>query len=81
MLALIDAVAGVATALGITAVAAGVTGDLEAWESAVSGAVAAAVDVVAFLVSRGIVVDGEGQTTPLSDPRDRQGRRLTPEGQ
>lgn len=68
LLALIDAVAGVATALGAVAVVAGVAGDVDAWTSVVAAGVAAAVDFVAFLANVGIVQDGESQTTPVADP-------------
>lgn len=68
LLALIDAVAGVFTALAGVAVVLGVIGSVDAWTSVIGVGVAAAVDFVAFLFNVGIVTDGEAQTTPVGDP-------------
>lgn len=68
LLAFVDVAAGIATTLGGAAVAAGVTGDIGAWETAVAAGAALAVDFVAVLANIGIVRDGEGVTTPVEDP-------------
>jgi hypothetical protein len=66
-LAIVNALAGLALALGFGVDA------VDHW-----------VGVLAIVVNLGVTVglvrDGEAQSTPLADPRDNQGRQLTPRG-
>lgn len=66
LLTLVTAAASVLIALGLDA------GTVEHWQ-------ATALGIVTLAVNAGIVHTGEAKTTPLADPRDNAGRRLTPE--
>lgn len=67
LLALLNTARGLALTVGIP-------------HSTVTAVVAVAASVVSLVFDAMIVVDGEGQTTPVDDPRDSLGRALTPEG-